>query len=73
MGIGLHCGLKDELGIFEALKNGKNKKMFSMLHTLISKTPKSTITMQKGTLTNVLTCFHILQKRYIYFKQKQIF
>jgi hypothetical protein len=38
-------------------------KMFNMLHTLISKTPESTISMQKGTLTNVLTCFRILHKK----------
>jgi hypothetical protein len=37
--------------------------MFNMLHTLISKTPESTIPMQKGTLTNVLTCFRILHKK----------
>ena len=37
--------------------------MFNILHTLISKTPDSTIPMQKGTLTNVLTCFLILHKK----------
>jgi hypothetical protein len=37
--------------------------MFNMLHTLISKTPKSTIPMQKGKLTDILTCFHMLHKK----------
>ena len=41
--------------------SGMEKKI-NMLHTLISKTLKSTIPMQKGMLTNVLTCFRILHK-----------
>jgi hypothetical protein len=59
--------------------------MFNMLHTLISKTLESTISMQKGKLTNVLTClcknehslmfllvFAYCTKRYIYFKHKNV-
>jgi hypothetical protein len=37
--------------------------MFNMLHKLISKTLESMIPMQKGMLTNVLTCFRIPHKK----------